>query len=180
MDANNGAAGSSGSSGRCRGAACIRAVGIPVVTVSTAVAGVPFTDTDDGEKLHAAPAGSPEHANVTIPLKPLLDVSVTVDVADAPAATEPDVGASAIAKSGFAAVTVRLTAPDVDAANAALPLYCAVKDRSPTGSNVVDIVAVPCGVRAALPTALVPFRKLTVPAGVPPAIALTVAVSVTD
>jgi hypothetical protein len=68
--------------------------------------------TDAGEKLQAASAGSPEHDNVIVASNPPLGVSVSVDTAEAPAATEPEAGLAVIAKSAEAPVTVRLIALD--------------------------------------------------------------------
>src|SRR5213595_2929208 len=70
--------------------------------------------SDDGEKLQLTPLGSPVHANVTVPLNPPTDVSVTVEVAEVPGATVA--GESAFAETrkssvGGCAVFNTITTP---------------------------------------------------------------------
>ena len=50
---------------------------VAMVMVVCALA-VPETLTDDGENVHSAPAGSPEHAKATVPENPLLGARLTV------------------------------------------------------------------------------------------------------
>lgn len=135
--------GTKGSNRDLRGEAITLATRVAVLMVSIAVPAAPFSDTDEGEKLHAAPAGAPEHAKATAPLNPPLGVSVTLTVADAPAATEPTVGANAIAKSGLAPDTVTLTAAELLPANAESPPYSAINDWVPAVNEAVVMVALP-------------------------------------
>ena len=114
-----------------------------VEIVSVEVEAAPFTVTDAGEKLHAEPAGKPEHANVTVPVYPPLGMRVSTVAADVPGATEPAAGLAAIAKSGLAALTTRLTTLEVPAAKMLSPLYCAVNECVPAASDVLEKVAVP-------------------------------------
>jgi hypothetical protein len=111
--------------------------------VSTEVPTAPFSDIDEGEKLHAAPVGTPEHAKATVPLNPPFGVNVTLAVADAPAATEPAVGATAIAKSGLAPDTVKLTTAEPLPAKVESPPYSAINDWVPAGNEAVVMVALP-------------------------------------
>ena len=113
-----------------------------VVIVSAEVAAVPFTVRDDGEKLHAAPVGNPEHANVTVPVNPPLGVIVSVDAAVTPGPTEPAGGLAAMAKSADTAFTARLTALEVLLAKVGSPLYCAVSKCVPSDSVATAMEAV--------------------------------------
>ena len=60
-----------------------------------------------------APLGKPLTLNVTIPLKPLEGVTVTVYVVDPPRRTLRDEGDAESEKSGAAAVTVCVNTADV-------------------------------------------------------------------
>jgi hypothetical protein len=91
--------------------------------VSVEVAALPLRATDAGEKLHAAPLGKPEHAKVTVPLKPPLGVSVSVVSVEPPGAADPDAGLAAIPKSDVAPPIVTDTAPDVLDAYVVSPPY---------------------------------------------------------
>jgi hypothetical protein len=64
----------------------VRAV-VPIVSI--AVAELPFTAREEGEKLQDAPAGAPEQDRVTVPLKPLAGATVIVLLADCPAVIVP-------------------------------------------------------------------------------------------
>ena len=149
-----------------------------VPMVSTELPAAPFSATDAGEKLHAAPVGAPEHAKATVPLNPLFGVNVTVAVADVPAATELSAGTTATAKSGVAPDTVKLTAAELLPAKVESPPYSAINDWVPAVNEAVVMVALPWDETAELPRRLVPVRKLTVPVGVPAALEVTLAVSV--
>jgi hypothetical protein len=72
MPASTMPVGRAGSNGVFRGEAINLATRAAVPMVSTEVPTAPFSDTDEGEKLHAAPAGAPEHAKATVPLNPPL------------------------------------------------------------------------------------------------------------
>jgi hypothetical protein len=78
--------------------AAVVVAALVIVTVVEAAPAVGVTVA--GLKAHVAPAGSPEHANVTAPLKPFCGVTVRLNVPDAPEATVSDVGFAAIAKLG--------------------------------------------------------------------------------
>ena len=92
-----------------------------VEMVSVEVPGAPLNVTDAGENAHAAPAGNPEQASVTVPLDPPLGVRVSVVVAEPPGATEPEAGLALRLKSS-AAPTVSATALEVLVAKTLSPL----------------------------------------------------------
>jgi hypothetical protein len=75
-----------------------------------------------------------------------------------------------------AAFTVTETAAEVLARKPAVPEYAAVRLYVPAASDVVDSVATPEVFRAAVPSSVEPFRKLTVPDGtvvpLPPTVAV--------
>jgi hypothetical protein len=71
-----------------------------VATVSVVEAAAPDGVTVAGEKLHDAPAGKPEQANVTLELNPPSSCTVMVVVPLCPAWTETDAGLIATVKSG--------------------------------------------------------------------------------
>ena len=135
--------GAKGSNRDLRGETIKLATLAAVLMVNTEVPAAPLSDTDEGEKLHAALVGAPEQAKATVPLNPPLGVNVTVAVADAPAATELTVGATAIAKSGLAPDTVKLTAAELLPAKVESPLYSAINDWVPAVNEVVVMVALP-------------------------------------
>ena len=96
------------------------------------------------------------------------------------AVIETLVGLAPNVNEGATALTVMVTAEDVEAAKFVSPPYCAVMLWLPVASALVAYVAVP-EVRVPVPSLVAPSRKLTVPVGaallpVPPA---TVAVKVT-
>jgi hypothetical protein len=85
--------GNSGLELRCRAA-----VVATVFTVSTVETGEPDGVTVAGEKLHDAPAGSPEQLKETVELKPFSGVTET-DVAPlCPPVTESDAGVATTVK----------------------------------------------------------------------------------
>lgn len=65
------------------------------------------------------------------------------------------------------AVTVMLTAPDVDWEKSVLPVNSAVTESEPTTRVLVEYVATPELLRVALPRLVIPCMKFTVPVGVP-------------
>ena len=73
---------------KCR--ACIE--GAIVVTVRVVVAGPPFGVTEAGVNEQLATAGSPVQANATASLKPLVGVTINVNVADLPCLMVAEVG----------------------------------------------------------------------------------------
>ena len=74
---------------------------VPVVTVSVVFAAVvPDGVTVAGEKLHAAPAGKPLHANVIAELKPFCGVTDTATVPLCPAVTVTAAGETPTVKDG--------------------------------------------------------------------------------
>ena len=73
----------------------------PVATVSVVFAAVvPEGVTVAGEKLHAAPAGKPLHANVTAELKPFCGVTDTATAPLCPAVTVTAAGETPTLKDG--------------------------------------------------------------------------------
>jgi hypothetical protein len=87
-----------------------------------------------------------------------------VVVVEFPPVTEALVGDRLIVKSGEA-VTVMVTALEVDETKFASPPYEAVIEAMPTGSVVIERVAIPLPFKVPVPRAVVPFRKVTVPVG---------------
>lgn len=71
-----------------------------VATVKVVEIDAPPGVTVEGEKLHDAPAGSPEHANDTAWLNPLSGAMLTWVVAVPPPVTVKEVGDSVSVKSG--------------------------------------------------------------------------------
>jgi hypothetical protein len=67
---------------------------------------------------------------------------------------------------------------DVEPLNAASPPYSAVIECAPAGKDDVVKVACPLPLSAPVPSAVAPFRNVTVPVGVPDAAVVTVAVKV--
>ena len=78
-----------------------------------------------------------------------------------------------------ATMAVTPTAEDMEVANAVLPEYSAVTMFVPGGRLEVISVATPDELTFAVPSSVLPLKKLTVPAGIPVGAGATVAVSVT-
>ena len=57
------------------------------IVIEVCALAVPVTFSEDGEKVHAAPAGSPEQARVTVPVKPLLGARLNITEAAPPEGT---------------------------------------------------------------------------------------------
>lgn len=102
--ANNGCGLFPGNDGVCR-----EALGPVVFTTRVTVAGLPLGVTDVGVNVQVESAGKPEQLNDTALLKPPAGVIVKVKVADWPALMLALDGLAAMAKSGGAGVTVRVT-----------------------------------------------------------------------
>jgi len=84
------------------------AVEAPTLTVRVDVAVPPEVRvTEVGLNVAVTPVGAPETERLTVPAKPLSEVSVMVDAPDPPGAIVRDVGEAVMEKSG-GAVTVRL------------------------------------------------------------------------
>jgi len=79
-----------------------RTADVVVVVTVKADAMLPSAVTVAGAKLHAAPAGNPEHENATVEVveKPFSGVTVAVPVPLDPAVTVREAGATASVKSG--------------------------------------------------------------------------------
>ena len=76
------------------------------MTVRVVVTAAPLGVTLAGEKMQPISAGNPEQSNVTAWLKPLLGVTVRVDLPEDPAAMVRAVGLAEIEKSAADAVAV--------------------------------------------------------------------------
>jgi hypothetical protein len=85
-----------------------------VAIVNVVLAALPLGVTVEGLKLQVAPVGSPEQAKLTCWLNPPAGVTVTVVVADWPAVTVPEFGESPMLKVDVAALTVTVTAAEVE------------------------------------------------------------------
>ena len=103
-------------------------------------------------------------------------VTVAVKVMLCPKTAGLGAAASAVL---VATMAVTPTAEDVEAANAVLPEYSAVIEFMPGERLEVIRVATPDELTFAVPSSVLPLKKLTVPAGVPVGAGVTVAVSVT-
>ena len=100
-----------------------------------------------------------------------------VSVAVFPSTTE--VGATAKVTVGAGAVTVTLTAVDVDALFALSPPYAAVTEWVPTPSVLVVTIAMPVPFAVPVPRTVAPSLKMTDPVGTAvPGFSATVAVKV--
>jgi hypothetical protein len=85
--------------------------------VNVEVAAAPLGVTLAGLNVQVASSGNPLQARLVAALKPLMGVTVTVMVADAPLVMVPLVGVRVIEKSAAGcAVTVTITAADTEAA----------------------------------------------------------------
>jgi hypothetical protein len=144
----------------------------------------PSRVTDAGVNAHAAFAGNPEHAKVTVCVDPFTGVNVNVTgPALFPAATLTVAGEAALIvnDAGPPAFTVCVNAADVLPANVASPPYCAVIAYVPALTNKVANVATPLPFNVPVPIELPLSRNVTDPVGVPiPEVGATVAVNVTD
>jgi hypothetical protein len=91
--------------------------------VSVEVAAEPEGVTDPLENAQVEFAGSPEQLSITTDANPSIGVIVTVLVVEAPLTTVADAGDSATLKSAAVttAVTVTVTALDIDVLNPAAP-----------------------------------------------------------
>jgi len=84
------------------------AVEAPTLTVRVDVAVPPEVRvTEVGLSVAVAPVGAPVTDRLTVPVKPLRDVTVIVDVPEAPCCIVNDVGDAEIEKSGLG-LTVKL------------------------------------------------------------------------
>ena len=92
---------------------CADCVADEIVSVEVATAA--FTVTDEGLKEQAAPAGRPEQVSATEPVNPPVGVTVTVVLAEDPAARLADAGLMDSANVALDTVT--------DAAAELLPAY---------------------------------------------------------
>jgi hypothetical protein len=102
-------------------------------------AAVPLGVTVAGENEQVLYAGKPVHAKLTWLLKPPDGVMVMAVVAVLPWATLPLAGLSEMLKSaGTEAVTVTVTAEEVEAAKFAFPPYAAVIECVPTARLLVE------------------------------------------
>ena len=153
---------------------------VVVAIVSVVVPAAPFGVTVVGLNVQVPPVGKPVQAKLTAELNPFVGVTVIVVIVDAPAVTVALAGLAPIVNDGVAALTVTVTAAEVDPAKFVSPAYTAVTASDPTGSAVVEKVATPL-FRVWLPRFVVPFMNVTVPVGVPvpPFAGVTVSVNVT-
>ena len=126
------------------------------------------------------PIGVPLSLKVTVPAGvPAAEVTVAVNVTAWPAALLAELAASVVEVA--AGLTVCECAAEVPEACVPLPEYPTVIARAPPGRDEVVQLAVPAArVTGAQPKGAPPSRNVTVPAGVPPEAAETVAVKLTD
>jgi hypothetical protein len=98
----------------------------------------PLGVTEAALKLHDESAGRPEQARLTWVSKPPAGVTLMVEVAVLPGLIVPLAGLSETLKSAGTAVTVTLTADDVEAAKLVSPPYAAVMECGPTARLLVE------------------------------------------
>ena len=111
--------------------------------------------TVGGVKVAVAPGGSPEAESVTMLSNgPPRGGMVRAKVAAPPGATETGVDGPVTAK---AAITVSVTAKEVEAAKPALPGYDAVMLSAPNSRLLVVNVATPAPSRVPVPSNVVPL-----------------------
>ena len=113
-------------------------------------------------------------------MKPFIGVTEMVSVPLFPEAmvSLPTLAARVKSDPMPAPVTVRATAEDVLAANVTSPPYIAVTEYEPAARLLVEKVAWPPEFSVPVPRDVAPFRKVTVPVGVPLAVGVTCAVNV--
>lgn len=132
-----------------------------------------------GVKVAVAPAGRPEADIVTTLSKgPPMGGTVMLISTEPPAFTVND-DAGAVTEKVEADVTVTSSPIEVEVAKPALPEYTAVTVSVPEGKLESVKLATPDPLRVAVPSRVLPLKKLTVPAGVPAGAGETVAVRVT-
>lgn len=149
--------------------------------VNTVVAALAPGVTVDGANVQVASDGRPAQAKLTVWAKPPAGVTVSVVVPLEPAALiERLVGLAPKLNEGVTALTVMVTAEEVEAAKFVSPPYCAVMLWLPAASELVAYVAT-AELSVPVPSLVLPSRKVTVPVGVPllPEPPATVAVKVT-
>lgn len=149
-----------------------------VAIVIIVVAAAPFGVTLAGEKVQLAYAGRPLHANAVDAENVPTGVTLTVTLAEDPAAIVALAEESDSEKSGAGEI-VSCTAAEVDPALPVSPEYTAVMLWGPTPSALVVYIATPAD-NVPLPSVVVPSRKFTEPVGCAvPLVSVTVAVNVT-
>jgi hypothetical protein len=146
-----------------------------------------------GEKVAVAPAGRPEAAKVIVgSVVPTVGLTARGKTAVSPGrivcdgVLPPAVklkggtigmdGAFTVTETAAEVLERKLAFPESWAVGLAVPEYAAVRLYVPAASDVVDSVATPEAFRAAVPSSVEPFRKLTVPDGtvvpLPPTVAV--------
>jgi hypothetical protein len=122
-------------------------------------------------------------ANVTVPVGtfvPLAGATPAINVTLAPEVAVAGPVSVVVVETNAAAFIVSMNAGEVLAWKFVSPLYCAVMDCEPTGSIVVESVAIPPAPTVKFPTSTpTPSENVTVPEIVPAVPEVTVAVSVT-
>jgi hypothetical protein len=119
-----------------------------------------------GLKPQATPDGRPEQAKLTMPVKPLIGVTVTNAKTGFDSAAVPLDGLMESEKSGGGAVMAIVSAFDVEAAKVVLPPYSAVMEWLPAAKEAVVRVASPEALREPTPIEAPPSKNVTVPLGV--------------
>lgn len=110
-----------------------------------------------GLKPHARYDGWPEQAKLTVPVKLLIGVTVSVAFTGAELVSVPLLGLMVSEKSGGGGtVMVTVTAADVEPEKAVAPPYCAVMESLPAGKVVVEKVATPAALREPVPIEVAP------------------------
>ncbi len=156
-----------GTNGNCHCPAGKAAVWAAVCMVSTVVAPDAPGVTMGGVKVAVAPAGKPEADIVTTLSKgPPMGGTVMLISTEPPAFTVND-DAGAVTEKVEADVTVTSSPIEVEVAKPALPEYTAVTISVPEGRLESVKLATPDPFRVAVPSSVLPLKKLTVPAGVP-------------
>jgi hypothetical protein len=150
---------------------------VVVLTVSVSIAGPPDAGsvTDAGAKLQERCAGSVPQEKLTEPVSPPCGVRVMVNIPDLPRGIVRGFGLMFAVTPGFRIVSVK--GAEVLPVKLALPPYIAWMVADPAALKEVARFATPFA-STLLPIKDVPFKKVTAPAGTPPA-PETVAVKVT-
>jgi hypothetical protein len=151
-----------------------------VVMVSVVAADAPFGVICAGLKLQLAPAGRPEQESDIALLALGAVAKLIVNVADAPADTIALVGDADTVNGTELVPTICVIAAEVLAAKFESPLYAAVIESVPVGSDEVVNVATPLEFMGCETSAVPLSLNVTVPVGTPEVDGVTVAVSVTD
>ena len=131
------------------------------------------------ELTFAVPSRVSPLKKLTVPFETPRGAGLTVAVSVISLPWLPDSGRRSSAVVVGAPATVIASPDEVEVAKAALPEYTAVIEFVPAGRLEVVKVATPDEFTFAVPSSVLPLKKLTVPAGVPVGVGVTVAVRVT-